>query len=395
MNILFLSRWFPYPPNNGAKLRIYHLLRGLAQQHEITLLTFADSTEMGLNLSELRSLCREVQVVPWKCFNPRSPRAWLGLFSPYPRSVIDTFSPEMKSCIEQALIARDYDVVIASEIDMAAYSPYFRNLPALLEEVEIGVLYERFTQAASFEQRLRRGLTWLKHRRYLASLLKNFRACTVVSARERELLAQTVPEYETIEIIPNCVSVADYSDVHEAPQPNTLIFSGAFSYAPNYEAMVWFLHKVYPLIQTHIPDVRLTITGNHGNRPLPPAHNITLTGFVDDVRPLIAGSSVSLAPLHTGGGTRLKILEAMALGTPVVATSKGAEGLDIEPGEHLLLADTPETFAQAVIRLLQEAKLRQQLVDKAYQLVHEKYDWAVVTPRFLQLIEQVAGIRPM
>jgi glycosyltransferase involved in cell wall biosynthesis len=391
MKILFLSRWFPYPPNNGSKLRIYNLLRGLVQHHEVTLLSFADQPDVDPNISELQLFCQEVQVVPWKLFNPHSRRARLGFLSLKPRSVIDTFSPEMKDRINQILSEKNYDLVIASQIDTAVYSQYFRDLPALFEEIEVGVLYEQFSQAASFKHRLRSGLTWLKHRRHLASLLKNFQVCTVVSERERQYLSQAVNGNTAIEVIPNCVNLTSYSDVQETPQPNTLIFTGAFSYSPNYEAMVWFLHKVYPLIQTQVPDVHLTITGNHQNRTLPPASNVTLTGFVDDVRPLIARSWASVVPLHTGGGTRLKILEAMALGTPVVATSKGAEGLDVQTGKHLLIADTPDAFAQEVIRLLKEPELRRQLADNAYQLVREKYNWEVVIPRFLYLVEQTAN----
>jgi glycosyltransferase involved in cell wall biosynthesis len=389
VRILFLSRWFPYPSNNGSKLRIYNLLRGLAQHQEVTLLSFADQSDVDPNVSELKSFCRDVQVVPWKPFDPHSHRAWLGFLSLKPRSVIDTFSPEMRECINQTLLEKNYDVVIASQVDTAAYSQYFRDLPALFEEVEVGVLYEQFTQTRSFKPRLRAGLTWLKHRRYLASLLKNFQVCTVVSEQERQYLSRAVNSHTSIEVIPNCVNLTSYSDVQETPQPNTLIFTGAFSYFPNYEAMAWFLRKAYPLIQAQVPDVHLTITGNHQNRPLPPATNVTLTGFVDDVRPLIARSWASVVPLHTGGGTRLKILEAMALGTPVVATSKGAEGLDVQDGKHLLIADTPEMFAQAVTCLLMDAELRRLLSTNAYQLVREKYDWAVVIPRFLDLIERI------
>jgi glycosyltransferase involved in cell wall biosynthesis len=160
---------------------------------------------------------------------------------------------------------------------------------------------------------------------------------------------------------------------------------------PNDDAMVWFLREIFPRVQAKLPALRLTITGDHGNRPLPPspAGKVTLTGFVDDVRPLIAQSYISLAPIRFGGGTRLKILEAMALRTPVVATSKGAEGLDVEHNEHLLIADTPQAHAEAILRLLQEPGLRQRLADKAYQLIRQKYDWSVVTPRFLELVERV------
>jgi sugar transferase (PEP-CTERM/EpsH1 system associated) len=390
MKILFLSRWFPYPPNNGSKLRIYNLLRGLAQQHEVTLLSFADQPNVDPECPELRSLCREVQVVPWKPFNPHSQRARLGFLSLKPRSVADTFSTEMEQRIRHALLEKGHDVVIASEIDMAIYVRYVRGIPALLDELQVSVLYEQFTQATAPWRRFRYGLTWAKHRRYLASLLRDFQFCTVVSEQERQRLSQAVTTYQKIKVIPNCIDLASYSEVRETPQPNSLIFTGSFSYFPNHEAMVWFLREVYPHIQAQVPDVRLSITGDHGGRPLPPASNVTLTGFVDDVLPLIVRSWCSVVPLHTGGGTRLKILEAMALGTPVVATSKGAEGLEFESGKHLLVADKPEAFAQMVIHLLKEPELRQQIVDNAYQLVQEKYDWAVVMPHFLDLVEKAA-----
>ena len=129
------------------------------------------------------------------------------------------------------------------------------------------------------------------------------------------------------------------------------------------------------------------ITGNHGGKKLSDDPNISLVGYVDDIRPLIASSWISLAPIFSGGGTRLKILEAFGLRTPVIATSKGAEGLEVQHEKHLLIADTAETFAQETIRLLNDDELRSELTSNAYQLVKEKYDWQVIIPKFLSLIE--------
>jgi glycosyltransferase involved in cell wall biosynthesis len=159
--------------------------------------------------------------------------------------------------------------------------------------------------------------------------------------------------------------------------------------------MVWFLRDVYPRIQHGQPNATLMITGDHANLPLPAATGVTLSGHVQDVRPAIAGAWCSIAPLQTGGGTRLKILEAMALGTPVVATSKGAEGLNVVDGVHLLIGDTPETFANAVERVLQEPELRQRLIDNARRLVYSEYEWTRVMPRFLDLVEWAAHDEPM
>jgi glycosyltransferase involved in cell wall biosynthesis len=157
--------------------------------------------------------------------------------------------------------------------------------------------------------------------------------------------------------------------------------------------MRWFLGEVYPLIQAELPEVHLTITGDHANLPLPPAENMVLTGFVEDVRPHLASAWTSLSPIRLGGGTRLKILEAMALRVPVVTTTKGVEGIDARHDEHLLIADTPRDFAQAVLRVLQNPELRQWLGDNGYRFVSEKYDWSVVVPRFMEIAEGVANCR--
>jgi glycosyltransferase involved in cell wall biosynthesis len=296
----------------------------------------------------------------------------------------------MAARIEQTMKSRRYDLVVASQWYMADYFPVFRQAPALFEEVEVGIFQDKKTQAPNQLKRLRHELTTLKMQSYFHKLLSRFGACTVVSDVERCLLNDMVPGYKEVEVIPNGVNLVDYRDIRGKPDPETLVFTGSLSYAPNFEAMLWFLNEVYPRIQAEAPGVRLTITGDHGGRRLPSANNVVLTGFVTDVRPLIVSSWASVIPIRAGGGTRLKILEAMALGTAVVATSKGAEGLEIRPGEHFLQADTQEEFAQATLRLMKDPGLRKELVENASRLVREKYDWTVIMPRFLSLAERVA-----
>jgi glycosyltransferase involved in cell wall biosynthesis len=391
MKILFLSSWYPYPPDNGSKLRVYNLLRGLAEQHEVTLVSFVEQQVPATTPAELKALCRQVHTVPRATYRPGSQRALAGLFSLTPRSMLDTYQPLMAETISRLLRQEPYDLVIASQWWTAVYYPTFAHLPSLYEEVETGLFASQIAQAATPRQKVRHRLTLLKLQRYLRRRqLPHFRACTVVSEVEKELLQELVPDYQAIFIIPNGISPAPYATTPPRPQPNTLIFSGSLSYSANYEGMNWFIQEVYPLIQTQNPAVRLIITGKPGPQPLPPAENVSLTGFVDDVRPLIASAWISLAPLWLGGGTRLKILEALALGTPVVTTSKGAEGLAVRDGEHLLIADTPEAFAAAVLRLLQKPELRRQLAGNACHLISHQYDWAVIMPEFLRLVEIVA-----
>jgi polysaccharide biosynthesis protein PslH len=396
MNVLFISRWLPYPPSNGSKLRIYNLLRGVAGHHEVTLISFNDQPEIQPDLAPLQAICREVHIVPWRHYRPNSLQARLHFVNPKPRSVIDTFSPQMVQTIEKTIRANRFDVVIASQIDSANhYSHSFGQIPALFEEAEVSVLYEQYARAASPWHRFRYGLTWSKQRHHLTSVLEQFQCCTVVSEQERQLVSSLAGPGCAVEIIPNCVDVESYTSFRTAPTPNTLIFTGAFTFSPNYEGMCWFLEHVFPLVRAQIPDAHLTITGKHADLPLPNADHVTLTGFVDDVRPLVAQSWASIVPLHVGGGTRLKILESMALRTPVIATSKGAEGLEAENNIHLLIADTPQEMAEAVIRLFRKPALRQELAANGYELVSKKYNWAKVIPRFLDLVQRVADHHPV
>ena len=390
MRILFLSAWFPFPPNNGSRIRIYNLLRGLAEQHEIHLISFADQPDVNPDTPEVRRLCADIQVVPLKSFTPDSWGARLGFLHPTPRSVLDTWSPEMDACIREKVAATDFDLAVASQTRMAGYRDAFAGLPAVFEEVEISLIYEDFATAVSLKQRARYGLTWWKHRRYLDGLLRRFQASTVASEQERQRLVSVLPQNgRPMAVIPNCLDVAAYASAIAEPQPNTLIYTGSFGYFPNHEAMLWFIREVLPLVQAEIPDAQLTITGNRAGKNLPDAPGVRHVGFVDDVRQYVASSWISLAPIWSGGGTRLKILEAMALRVPVIATSKGAEGIDAVPGEHILVADTAVDFAVKTIDLLKNETLRRKLTDNAYHLVCEKYDWTAVVPQLSDLLEQI------
>ncbi|GMQ79221.1 MAG: glycosyltransferase family 4 protein [Anaerolineae bacterium] len=394
MKILFLSSWFPYPANNGSKIRINNLLQALADHHEVTLLSFTERPNGSKDVPELQALCQEIQTVPWKPYKPDTHRARWGFLSLTPRSLLDTFSEEMRQLIESQLSNGNYNLVIASELGMASYSQYFHDVPALFEDVELSLFIEPFSHATSKRSRVRNGLTWGKLHYYLNRLVRNFKAFTVVSKKEHQLLARFVNTNQTVEIVPNCIDLKNYQEFgKERERANSIIYTGSFGYAANYDAMTWFLKEIYPDVLERFPDANLMITGDHENLPLPNTEAVTLTGFVDDVRPLVAGSCISVAPLRAGGGTRIKILEAMALGTPVVATTKGAEGLDVQHGRHLLIADTPAAFSASISRLLTDPPLRQKLAINAYQLVKESYDWAGTLPDFLHLIERVAAAK--
>jgi glycosyltransferase involved in cell wall biosynthesis len=217
--------------------------------------------------------------------------------------------------------------------------------------------------------------------------MNSFTYCTVVSEHERKLLIGIGVPDEKIRVIPNSIAFENQSGILEAPEANSLIFPGSILFYANYDAVTWFLEEIFPIVLNRLPEVQLRITGDHRGLSLPENNRVILTGYVEDVKPLISRSWASLAPIRLGGGTRLKILESLSLGTPVVATSKAVEGLDVEHDRHLLIADEPKEFAESVIRLLSDLELREMLAKNGLQVVTEKYNWATNIIEFLKLVE--------
>ncbi len=398
MQILFLSGWFPFPPNNGSKLRIYSLLRGLARHHTVTLVTYADPPRPGRQdgaaagevPDELGKLCKEIHVIPFRPYRPTSIRALAGLFSPTPRSLVAMHQPAMAARIRAVCAANHIDLVVASQWRTAAYWRSCAPLPVLFEEVELGLFADQLARAGTGLGRLRHRLPWIKLRWYLRRLLPRLAGCTVVSEQEHELLLELAPGYGDVHVIPNGIWLEDYPATDCEPQPNSMIYTGALTYGPNLEAMQWFIRRVFPLVREQVPGATLTITGDHAGIGLPDTPGVELSGHLEDIRPPLARSWISVAPLHTGGGTRLKILEAMAMKTPVVATRKGVQGLAVENGRHALLAEDPGPFAAAILRLLASQELRSELAEGAFRLVEENYNWDRLMPQFLAVMEAAA-----
>jgi sugar transferase (PEP-CTERM/EpsH1 system associated) len=393
VKILFLSSWFPYPPDNGSRIRIFNLIKQLSREHDITLLSFSRNGEVAEErLRVMRQYCSTVQAVPLAPFRPGSFRSILGFFSSRPRSFVYTYSRGMQRLVERAGREGDFSVVIASEMATAPYAVTLEDLPRILEELQLATFWEQYTSQSRVGHRLRYGLMWWKTRRFTAHLLRQFDGCTVVSQQERANVLSIAPNCQHVVVVPNGVDLDRYKGHFGAPEPGTLVFPGALTYSANFDAMAFFLHKVFPLIKAHWPEVILRITGKTNGVPvdrLPLDESVILTGYLDDVRPAVAQSWVCVVPLRVGGGTRLKILEAMALGTPVVSTTKGAEGLEITPGEDILIAEEPTAFADAVLRLLDDPTLRAKLAANGQRLVREQYVWGQIGKKLDQLLHQI------
>lgn len=390
MNILALSTWCPYPLVNGSTLRTYHLLRALASRHAVDLVTFsAPGAPTDADVSHLRRFCRSVTVVPRSPFTPVA-GARGGLLTTTPRSLVATHDPEVRALV--AARAVDADMAVGFALSAARYLDDL-GLPTVFEDAEPRQIESLARRASTLPQKLRLRLTWWKHARFLHRLASSMSAVTVVSAEERRSLVAIGVDPARVHVVPNGADAADLQRPRVVAHPPRLIYPGAVTYAPNLEAVVWCLAHVMPRVRAVRPDVELWVTGDTGDLPLnrlPNRECAHFTGRLPDVKDAISGSSVTVVPLLSGGGTRLKVLESLALGTPVVSTRKGAEGLDVDDGVDLLLGDSPDAFADGVLRVLADADLAARLTRSGRARVSNTYTWDAIGRVFLETVDGAA-----
>jgi glycosyltransferase involved in cell wall biosynthesis len=305
--------------------------------------------------------------------------------------LIDSYSLEMAERVEYYCTSKSIDCVIASQVDTLRYLECVPYIPAILEEVEVTGYYNRLSQESGSSV-LRTRLTIFKVEQMLRVALKRGVMITVVSEAERDLIQRIAPSRAQVAVIPNGVDTALNRISTIQPEPNTLIYPGAVTYSANYQAVKYFIGKVLPLIHQQIPEATFMVTGGTGDvdvRDLQAQPGVQFTGYLPDVAPAVQSAWATVVPLTQGGGTRLKILESMALGTPVISTAKGAEGLAAHPGEELLVADDPQSMADAICGLLRSPDQRRQLTEAGRRLVEREYDWNIIGQQLLDLVNEV------
>jgi len=278
--------------------------------------------------------------------------------------------------------------VIALTFVTAPYASEIAEIPRILD-VDI-LLGQMLKEEVDLEQaplaKARRYIAYRKFERYECRLFSKFDLCLVTSKRDRtQVRDHHGLEEDQIGLVPNGVDIDHFRPGMHSTENGTLIFHGALTYFANYDGIEYFLRSIFPLIRAQKPDVRLTITGSTEGvdlNSLALDDQVMFTGYVDDICQVLGRSQVCVVPLRKGAGTRLKILEAMAMGIPVVSTSKGAEGLDLVSGVHALIADEPAEFASMTLELLRDPGLRDTLSLNAYQMVTTKYAWSGIEEEF-------------
>lgn len=382
MKILFITSQFPSPPDSGWNIRVFNLIRGLSARHQVTLLSFFTERDTPARFSEMSRHCSEVFTI--RRSSSYSPLDLArGLFTPTPFSIWNYRSREMEKKAKELLSSEDYQVIQVEDIHMSQYlSKSHPGLKILdMHNVESQYL-ERFSR---IERNFLKGwyaeLTAGKLKKYEISNSRKFDVCLVVSKSDQKTFQQFA-RVKSLEIIPNGVDPSFFSEGGVQTDPYTILFMGKLDYRPNLDALEYFLRSIWPLIQQKIPETKFLIVGKgmpEKLKSLLKSRKVILEGYVEDVRKKLSLSTVVVVPLRYGGGTRIKILEALAMEKPVVSTSLGCEGIEVQNGKELLIADSPESFADSVVQVLNHPELAEKLGKSGRKLIHEKYTWQKIT----------------
>lgn len=389
MRILFLSPRQCWPAKSGAKLREYHFLRALGEDSEVSYIYFQEPGSYPLTLADL-PFCRTITGVAKP--PTYSKRQMLeGAAGKWPLPILNYSSTAMKAAVEQTAAAGSYDLIHLDSIHMIRYG---QQLAA--KTGGVGLVYNWHNieseamnrYSATVESGSRRWYGRLTARKLAVlehSLLQTGLGHVVCSDRERLVLQAIAPEAR-IKVVENGVDVSYFAGAGKSlsgDPPRKLVFVGSMDYFPNIEGITIFVKNIWPRLRECLPDTELAIVGaNPTSEVLALAQipGITVTGTVPDVRPWYANALAAIVPLRTGGGTRLKILEAMAAGVPVISTPLGAEGLDISSDRNILLveADDTEAWVARLTALNSSTKMAAQLRDAAFDLVRSRYDWQIL-----------------
>jgi len=410
--ILFLTPQLPYPPQQGTAIRNFNLLAHIARHYTVDLVTFLQPDDELSPDSPLHQLCQSIVTVP----SPQRSlyqRLRTTLTSPLPDMALRLESPQMWRRLGELLSTRAYDVIQTEGIEMAAYglavagvrlTPGASTIES--QRPRPRVVFddhnaEYVLQQRAFQtdlRRLRRWaaaayslIQWQKLRRYERSVCQNADAVAAVSDVDAAALKRLVPGLQPV-VIPNGVDLSLYAPDRVQPLdlgPSALVFTGKMDFRPNVDAVQWFV-PILARVREVVPEARFFVVGQKPHARLFPLRShpaVEITGWVPDTRPYIAGAAVYVIPLRVGGGTRLKVLEAMALGRAIVSTRLGVEGFDVADGRELRMADTPEDFAQVVIELLHDKEQRDRLGAAARAFVESRYGWEQIVPAMERLYD--------
>ncbi len=392
MRILFLSPYVPLPPDFGGALRIYNLLKGLSQFHEVTLLTFGGKDKLDLLNASKGLLYMDFHLVkPTWAWRFRRLAQLFALFTKKSFFSLFTKSKEMQNKINEILSSRDFDL-IQIEFPIMAGFHFNTNAIKILDEhnIEYDNFYRIWKKTKSPLIRFHYKREFVKSQEEEINVCKKMDAILTVSEKDRLILQKETPGIPKY-IIPNGVDVEYFKPSLIEIEPYSMVFTGMMAYVPNHDGINYFLDEIFPVIINEIPEAKIYIVGSHPPKSIVKrsSRNIIVTGYVPDVRNYVWRSSLYVVPLRMGGGTRLKVLEALAMKKTVISTTIGCEGIDVVDNESVLIADDPKDFAKKSAQILRNPELGLNITNQGSKIIHSKYCWEVVTRNLEHVIQTV------
>jgi len=381
MNVLMLTQVLPFPPDSGPKVKTFNMIKFLAQEHDLTLVSFVRGDQSG-DVEQLRPYCKAIYTVPIRRTRLHDGLALVrSLVTGEPWTIVRDSRHEMHSQVAELCRTGHFDIIHADQLNMAQFAPANSGSRRVLDAHNaLWLLYRRLAQTtrnpwiALFWQR-----EWRLLKRYEGGICQAFDAVLAVSDADRAALQEASNGKGNLSVAPIAVDPESILPVQRVAQADHILHIGTMFWPPNVDGVLWFLREVYPLVQAARPGVHFDIVGARPPKQVTETgrllQGVTVAGYVKEPADYLKNTGVMVVPLLSGGGMRVKILEALAEGLPVVTTAIGCEGIAVENGRHLLVADTAEEFARATLRLLENPALAETLARNGRELIERCYDF--------------------
>jgi sugar transferase (PEP-CTERM/EpsH1 system associated) len=372
MNILFITARFPYPPLKGDQVVPYHRLRLLSKKHKVTLITFYQSNKELECLDKLKPFCQDILTVKLGKLRSFS-NMFGGIFSKLPFQVIYFSSIKFRRTLAGLLASKNFDIIHTYTLRLAEYTKDLnkKKILDLIDSMQLNyqkrVIIERWFLRGIFKNESERINIYEKE------IIQKYDLSILVSEKDKEAI-----NLEKVVAIPLGVETDVFKNKGELPNNKTIIFSGNMKYYPNEKAIIWFFRNCFGVLKQNIPDVKLIIAGSNPTREIKSLHDgisVFVTGFVESMAETLCRAQLAIAPMQSGYGMHIKMLEAMSCGLPVVCTSSALGAIRASNGKEVIVADNIEDFVDSCIRLLLDYKLAQRMGRDAQSLVSLKYSW--------------------
>jgi glycosyltransferase involved in cell wall biosynthesis len=393
MKILWICPFFLHPTDRGAQIRTLGTLKQLHKRHEIHFAALNDPQSLEGPLRSSGYSSRHFAVE--HCAPSRKSLAILpqlagSMFNPVPLAVSRYYSRQLKQEIDALIAVQRYDSIVCDFLAAAPNVPDLTSCVLFQHNVETTIWQRHATQADSLPKKFFFQLQAAKMEAYERKMCRAARHVIAVSAIDASRMRQMF-QIDAVSSVPTGVDVEYFAPSAAAAHGSDILFCGSMDWLPNVDAVVHFVSDILPLIRQKLPAATFTVAGRSPDAKVLKAvqglSGVSVTGKVDDMRPYLWGSKLSVVPIRIGGGTRLKIYECMAAGIPVISTTVGAEGLSYEDGEDIVLADDPAAFAEACVRLLSDDAARRAVAGNALARVHRELSWEAVSREFEAILE--------